>query len=371
MFSLTLLESLIQPLKMLASYLYFHKFRLSFFKIACVFEAKIFLYYIDFLYVVLNSKIHKKGDSLMLRAIKILRYFLYSGGYLFKTKILRREIPFIGGLVINEKCNLHCKQCTVSNRVDIPDLSFKQVAEGLECFYKMGIRSVFIEGGEPTLWSDGARKLDDVIMLARKIGFHLVNIYTNGILPIQACADTIFVSLDGLKATNNELRGSGKNVFDIVINNIKNSKHPNIVINFTINSKNQNEIEEFCDLISKIKQVKGIFFYFHTPYYGVDELFLTMEQKRDIIKRIFVLKKKGFKILNSAACLKGVHKDEWQRPSKTCYVYANNKLHQCCRAFENPEACKNCGYLGYPEILYILKLRPSAIMSAFNYLPKK
>ena len=35
------------------------------------------------------------------------------------------------------------------------------------------------------------------------------------------------------------------------------------------------------------------------------------------------------------------------------------------------EVCKECGYLGYPEIINISKLKPSAIWSALNYLPVK
>lgn len=299
-----------------------------------------------------------------------VQYLFYAIGYLFKTKILRQEIPFIGGLVINEKCNLHCKQCDVANR-NIPDLSYEDIRRGLQIFYDKGIRSVFIEGGEPSLWRDGNYKLEDVIKLARKIGFHLVSIYTNGTFPINVSTDSVFVSIDGLKETTNDLRGNGINIYDKVIKNIKESNHPNIIINYTINSRNQSEIEAFCEEMSKIEQVKGIFFYFHTPYFGFDKLFLDMEKKRQIIERILNLKRKGYKIFNSTACLKGVKKDNWVRPSKICYVYADNKLYQCCRAFGNDDACKNCGYLGYPEIIYILKLKPSAIISALNYLPRK
>ncbi len=298
-----------------------------------------------------------------------IKYLFYAIGYLFKTKILRQEIPFIGGLVINEKCNLHCKQCDVANR-NIPDLSYEDIRQGLQIFYDKGIRSVFIEGGEPSLWHDGNYKLEDVIKLARKIGFYLVSIYTNGTFPINISTDSVFVSIDGLKETTNDLRGNGINIYDNVIKNIKESSHPNIIINYTINSRNQNEIEAFCEEMSKIEQVRGIFFYFHTPYFGFDELFLDMGKKRKIIKRILNLKRKGYKIFNSSACLKGVYKDNWVRPSKICYVYADNKLYQCCRAFGNDNACKNCGYLGYPEIIYILKLKPSAIISALKYLPR-
>jgi len=172
----------------------------------------------------------------------------------------------------------------------------------LRIFYKKGIRSVFIEGGEPFLWKEDNRNLDDVIKLAKDIGFKVVSIYTNGTFPIRTSVDTVFVSLDGLKETK-------------------------------------------------------------------DKLFLNLKEKREIIKRIINLKKKKHKILNSEACLKAVYKDNWKRPSKLYYVYVNNKLYQCCRAIGNDDICKNCGYLGYPEIIHILKLRPSAIYSALNYLP--
>jgi len=281
--------------------------------------------------------------------------------------MLHREIPFIGGLVINEKCNLRCRQCDVANR-NIPDLSYEDVRRGLQTFYDKGIRSVFIEGGEPFLWRDGNHRMEDIVKLARKIGFHLVSVYTNGTLPIEVSTDSVFVSLDGLRETDNTLRS---NSFDRVIENIKASKHPNIIINFTINHANQAEIEEFCDEMKGIEQIRGIFFYFHTPYYGYDDLFLNLEEKRAIINRILALKRKGYRIFNSSACLKGVYADNWVRPSKLCYVYADNKLYQCCRAIGNSDACRNCGYLGYPEIIYILKLRPTAILSAMNYLPRK
>lgn len=297
---------------------------------------------------------------------KEIDYLLYGAGYLFRTKVLRRDIPFIGGLVINEKCNLQCIQCKVSNR-ELPDLSYNDINKGLKSFYEMGIRSVFIEGGEPFLWREDGRCLEDVINLARNIGFKVISIYTNGTYPLQVSADTVFISIDGLKETNNKLRG---NVYDKVIQNIKNSKHPNLCVNFTINRNNESEIERFCEEMHFIKQIRGIFFYFHTPYYGMDELFLPLAERRDIIERILKLKKRKSKILNSNACLKAVYEDKWKRPSKICYVYANNKLYQCCRAIGNSEVCANCGYLGYPEIINILNLRLSSIMSALRYLPR-
>lgn len=295
-----------------------------------------------------------------------LNYLLYSFNYLVNTKILGRDIPFIGGLVLNEKCNLRCVHCRVSNR-NIPDLSYRDAEKGLKTFYEKGIRSVFIEGGEPFLWKDGTYHLDDVVMLARKIGFGVVSIYTNGTFPIESLADTVFVSLDGLRETNNMLRN---NSYDKAIDNIISSSHKNIIINFTINKKNTHEIEPFCDEMRKISNIRGIFFYFHTPYYGIDDLLLSLEEKKSAINRILELKRRGYRIFNSKACLKSVDKNTWERPSKLCYVYASNEMYQCCRAIGNDEVCANCGYLGYPEIIHILALKPSAILESLHYLPR-
>ncbi|MHA1558300.1 MAG: radical SAM protein [Alphaproteobacteria bacterium] len=299
---------------------------------------------------------------------KKIKYLLHAFWYLFKIKILRKEIPFIGGIIISEKCNLKCKHCSVANKEIC--LTFKDIENGLKIIYDKGVRSVFISGGEPFLWEDGKYKLEDVTKLAYEIGFYLISIYTNGTFPLRTSCDAIFVSMDGLKETTNKLRGNKTNIYDRIIKNIKESKHPNIIINYTINSKSQADIENFCEEIKKNNQIKGIFFYFHTPYYGFDELFLNLDEKRKIIRRIISLKRSGNKIFNSYAALKGVYKDNWSRPSSACCVYANNKLYKCCRAIGNDDACKNCGYLGYPEIIYILKLRPSSIISALSFLKK-
>ena len=299
---------------------------------------------------------------------KNLKFGLHSVNYLVRTNLFHKKIPFSGGMIVNEKCNLCCIQCRVANRKGIPDLTYKEIGNGLDLLYKKGIRSVFFEGGEPFLWRSGEYRLEDLIKLAKKKGFLWTSIYTNGTIPFESSADTVFVSIDGLKKTNNELRARGKNIYDKSMQNIKNSKHPNIIINFTINSINQYEIEEFYDEIKQIKQINGIFFNFHTPYYGIDKLFLDIDKKRKIIERIRTLKRKGYKIINSYPALDIIYKDNWKRPTDLCFIYANNKMHKCCRAIGNKTACKNCGYLHYPEIYGILNLKPNSLFSALNYL---
>ena len=291
-------------------------------------------------------------------------FYLLSIKYIILSKVFGKELPFIGGIVINERCNLNCRHCSVANR-DIPDLTFEEVEIGLCRLYAMGMRYLYIEGGEPFLWRDNNKSLKDVIHLAREIGFRFIVLYTNGTFPIVTDANTVFVSLDGLKDTHNKIRGD---TYDRIISNIIKSPHKKLLINYTINKKNEKEIEQFCYEISRIEKIKGIFFYFYTPFQGVDDLYLELDERKNIIKRILNLKKTGYKILNSKAALMGIYNDSWKRPNKLSYLYANKKLYQCCRAIGNSEICKDCGYLGLTEIYYIAKLNPNAIYSAFKYL---
>jgi Fe-coproporphyrin III synthase len=325
------------------------------------------LHYWGFGFILLSAAhVKNKGLRRISKMKNKIDYLLYCAWYFTATKVFGQDIPFIGGLVINDRCNLKCRQCRVGD-IHGRNLLYSEVSSGLDAFYKLGIRSLFIEGGEPFLWEDRSRQLEDIVELARKTGFKIVTIYTNGTLPIETGADVVFVSLDGLRDSNNFLRG---NVFDKVISTIENSSHPNININFTINRVNAADIEPFCEYVRQIRNIKGVFFYFHTPYYGIDDLFLCLEEKRRIIDRILSLKKRGFKILNSESCLTMVSKDNWARPSRLCYVYDKNRLFQCCRAIGNDLVCKHCGYLGYPEIISMLKLHPSSILAAMNYLPR-
>ncbi len=269
--------------------------------------------------------------------------------------------------MLGESCNLNCKHCGVSSRNRKNDLTIEEIRNGLELLYNKGIRLLAIIGGEPFIWKDGNNNLETVIKMAREIGFLIISVYTNGTMPLETGGDDVFVSLDGLRETSNKLRG---NIYDIVIKNIVESKHSNIIINFTINNKNKDELEEFCNFASKIKNVKGIFFFFHTPYYGIDDLFIPFEERKRIILKILELKNK-YRILNSKSELMDVYYDRWEKPSNLCLVFANNKIYECCRSIGKKEVCKECGYMGYPEIENISKMRIEAIFSALNYLPWK
>ena len=291
-----------------------------------------------------------------------MKHIIYGIRYIANYRILKKHNPLIAGLAITDKCNLQCRQCRIANR-GIADLSYEKAASILDSFYEEGGRTVYIEGGEPFFWHDGQYKVEDVVEYSHKIGYLTTVIYTNGTFPLETSADTVFISIDGLQETHDFLRGK---TFDRIMSNIHKSTHPSLYVNYTINNYNKDEIGKFCKHIAGIKQIRGIFFYFHTPYYGYDDLYIEPDERNEILLKLLHYKEK-YGILNSKAGIKSALNNDWERPLDICRVYESRKVYRCCRIPGNPELCQNCGYLSYAEIDQTLKLKPSAIMNALKY----
>ena len=289
-------------------------------------------------------------------------YISYGIKFILGHYFLKKHTPLICGLVVTNNCNLHCRQCRISERGH-KNMNFEEIMSAIDSFYQEGGRTIYIEGGEPFLWQDRDHTLDDIVDYAHKLGFYSVIIYTNGTFDLQSNADTVFVSIDGMQETHDMLRGES---FEKIISNIKDSSHHSLFINFVINNHNKGEIEEFLEFISRLKHIRGTFFYFHTPYYGIDELYIEPAERMQIMQELLKYKKK-YKILNSQAGLRSALRNDWKRPLNICRVYEEGKTYKCCRFPGNPELCRNCGYLSYAEIDQALKLKPSAIWNAVKY----
>lgn len=291
-----------------------------------------------------------------------MKPFLYGLRFVLDHQLFGKTRPLIRGLVLTNRCNLRCRHCRVAARGQ-KDLPFGEVAAAIDAFYGEGGRCLYLEGGEPFLWHDEAYGLEDVVDYAHRLGYLTVVIYTNGTLPLHTSADTLFVSVDGLRATHDALRGRS---FDRIMENIRNSAHPSLFINYTINTQNADEIGPFCAYADRIDPIRGVFFYFHTPYYGRDELYIEPDERRHILGRLLEYKK-HHRVLNSRAGLQSALRDDWKRPLDICSVYEEGVVYPCCRFSGDPELCRQCGYLSYAEIDQTLKIKPSAIMNALEY----
>ncbi len=287
---------------------------------------------------------------------------LYGLKFVMAYHLFGKVPPLIRGLVLTNRCNLHCQHCRVSERGSY-ELDFEEVVAAIDAFRREGGRCLYLEGGEPFIWHDKEHGLDDIVDYAHHQGFLTVVIYTNGTLPIRTSADTVFVSVDGLRRNHDALRGPS---FDRIMNNIRNASHRSLYINYTINRCNQGDIQAFCEYVQEIKQIRGVFFYFHTPYYGYDSLYLKPAEKRRILQELLCLRRR-YGILNSRAGLLSAMKNDWKRPMDCCSVYEKGAVYECCRYAGDPELCRQCGYLSYAEMDQTLKMKPSAIRNALKY----
>lgn len=157
-------------------------------------------------------------------------------------------------IIITHKCNLQCKHCYMSaGNSDYEDLekifeSFKSIIIKLK---KSGVKEVMLTGGECTTSPIFLKILDYCKQLDIK-----TSIFTNGmILNTKICdyVDDYNLSLDGLKAYHNSLRGN-KNSYDNVLRAIKILKehNKNITVQMTVTSLNVFQIIDVTKLLYQL-----------------------------------------------------------------------------------------------------------------------
>lgn len=156
---------------------------------------------------------------------------------------------------LTNRCNLRCKMCDIpKNPSRIEDeLPTSKIKDIILQIKDMQIKHLIFSGGEPFLKED----LCEIVEFAVANNIEMVDIITNGILLddyiiqnlIKIKLNHITISLDGLRETNDEIRGKG--VFDKAETNIDklnyykskyNSHFPTVGINFTILDKNIDDI---------------------------------------------------------------------------------------------------------------------------------
>lgn len=300
----------------------------------------------------------------------MIKELCYYTGWFLKTTVLRKKIPIISALILNNTCNLHCQHCSVSNLGDTP-ATFSEVKSDIDLLYSKGARILLITGGEPFLWSDNNYKLNDVINYAKKLGFFRVGACTNGTFPLESTADYLFVSLDGDEASHNDLRN--KEIFQTVVDHISTSKHDEIYITYTITKLNVDMFEGQVKNIFNIPNVKSVTINLFTPYVGLDksELRLSSEEKQDALKRMLKLKLQyPKKILNSKVGIQTLLSDAWERPVWGGIVVDRGQLSSCCCRTDicDEISRKDCGCVNAAETWALQTLKPSVILEYIQRL---
>lgn len=295
--------------------------------------------------------------------------FFYFANFWLKTVLFKKKDPILGTVIVTDRCNLKCKHCSVNNITSIMH-PYTQIKKEMQTLYDMGTRILFFCGGETFLWRDGDLTVRDLVIEAKRMGFMIVNVVTNGTQPIDLPeADLILLSLDGDRERHNAIRG---NTFDTIMENVKNATADNICFYMAINQINKDAVQDVCQIAKDTKNVRAVSFNFHTPYPDTRNLFLSKEEKQKIADTILQMMDKGYPIFNLKASLPYLVNNSFPTPCYQCLVIEDGKISVCGRCIDVPGLCEECGYFFVAEYTLLfrgnLKIAFEAIRTYLKYV---
>ena len=281
-----------------------------------------------------------------------LSSFIHFAAFGVKTILLRKKDSILGTVIVTDKCNLHCRHCSVNNITAIVH-PYGQIINEMRQLYGMGVRILFLCGGETFLWRDGEKTLRDLVVEAKKMGFLIVNVVTNGTFPLDLPeADLILLSLDGDRERHNTIRGD---TYDTIMENIRHATADNICFYMAVNQINKGAIAHVCEAARDLPHVKAVSFNFHTPYPDTRELALSREEKAACCKEITRMMEAGAPVFNLKSAFPYLIDNRFPTPCHQCVVMENGKLSTCGRCIDVPGLCEQCGYFFVAEYTLLFR----------------
>jgi len=281
-----------------------------------------------------------------------LSSFIHFAAFGVKTILLRKKDPILGTVIVTDRCNLHCRHCSVNNITAIVH-PYGQIINEMRQLYDMGVRILFLCGGETFLWRDGEKTLRDLVVEAKKMGFLIVNVVTNGTFTLDLPeADLILLSLDGDRERHNTIRGD---TYDTIMENIRHATADNICFYMAVNQINKGAIAHVCEAARDLPHVKAVSFNFHTPYPDTRELALSREEKAACCGEITRMMEAGAPVFNLKSAFPYLIDNRFPTPCHQCVVMENGKLSTCGRCIDVPGLCEQCGYFFVAEYTLLFR----------------
>ena len=289
------------------------------------------------------------------------------GLYFARARLLGARRPLVGGINITSYCNLTCAHCVYA-APDFPreHLSRAQIEAMMATYRQQGVRVLFLQGGEPTLWHDGDYRFNDLVRDARR-RFYRVACVTNAVLPIDNPCDLVWVSVDGSPAVHDRVRGQGS--YAAMARNVAESQNPNLYANITLSRLNVDDLEACVEHIRReMPRLRAISINFEIPYPGVEAHTLDYDQRAQAVERIIALRRQGYPILNSPAALRLMLKPGWNTTHwLISLAHPNGMVVEGCGARHvDPKICQHCGYGVMAEVQAVWRGQPGAILGAFR-----
>ena len=299
-----------------------------------------------------------------------MKKLFYLAFWFIRARFLGRRNPLQTVIFITNQCNLSCKHCLVYDHLFPVQKKTNQIREELVHSYKQGSRFVDFEGGEPTLWRDGNNTINDLMNLAKEIGFFSCTLTTNAWNSFSNTnADSIWVSMDGIGEVHNNIRG--KDSFERLETHIAQSNHSAISVNMVINNQNYTDVANVIQYVKDNPYIQSISLNFHTPYAGTEHLFLDWEKRLEVINEIIRMKKVGYPIMNSLSGLKLMKDNNFK---KQCWVSNfimadGTRLDECTGKYAN--VCDQCGYGMAAEMKSVFSFKPDTLHAGIYLRVKK
>ena len=268
-----------------------------------------------------------------------LSSFIHFAKFGVSTILFRKKKSILGTVIVTDKCNLKCKHCSVNNITAV--------------VHPYGVRILFFCGGETFLWRDGEMGLRDLVIEAKKMGFLIVNVVTNGTFKLDLPeADLILLSLDGDKERHNIIRGD---TYDTIMGNIAEATSDNICFYMEVNQINKGAIRDVCEKARDLKNVRAVSFNFHTPYPDTKELALSKEEKAECCRVISQMMDEGAPVFNLKSAFPYLIENKFPTPCHQCLVIEDGKISTCGRCIEVPGLCEKCGYFFVAEYTLLFR----------------
>ena len=281
-----------------------------------------------------------------------LSSFVHFASFGIKTILLGKKDPILGTVIVTDKCNLKCKHCSVNNITAVVH-PYRKIRAEMQTLYDIGVRILFFCGGETFLWRDGDKTLRDLVVEAKRMGFLIVNVVTNGTFPIDLPeADLILLSLDGDREHHNIIRG---NTYDTILENISRATSDNICFYMAVNQINKDTVSHVCRLARDTKNVRAVSFNFHTPYPDTKELALSAKEKAKVCRTISKMMEEGCPVFNLKSAFPYLIHNKFPAPCHQCVVIEDGTISTCGRCIEVPGLCEQCGYFFVAEYTLLFR----------------
>lgn len=277
--------------------------------------------------------------------------------------IFGQKIPLLASFKLTYRCNLRCRACPFYLRAqeDNAQITWAQAIAALNTLKRRGTRIVVFEGGEPLLWQDGPQGFKELVIYAKKL-FATVAVTTNGTLPLDVPTDILWVSLDGLPETHDQLRS---NSFDRIWHNLKTATHPRIFVHFTMNRENWRDLEGLLEMLKEVPVVRGATVQLFYPYgRGEAPLALAPGERRAAVENALRLKEE-YPLLNSRRSLAAMIENKWRchddilinvdpdgHVTQGCYVKDRGRI-----------SCPDCGFTPVAEASGAIDLSPGSLVA--------